>query len=114
MLPGGRDVAQRRARVVPGIVGDFGPAKEIGEASIAMNRALNGLPETDRPKHRQDGIARFQAGRTAVLLFPRTGFVLARPITGDRVANAGQDALAKFGGADKLYACIQSEIDPNF
>ena len=101
-------------RVVPGIVGDFGPAKEIGEASIAMNRALNGLPETEQPKHRQDGIARFQAGRTAVLLFPGTSFVLARPITGARVADAGKDALDKFGGADKLYACIKSEIDPNF
>jgi hypothetical protein len=101
-------------RVVPGIVGDFGPPQELGEASIAMNRALNGLPDTDQPKHRQDGIDRFQAGQTAVLLFPGTGFVLARPITGDRVADAGRDALDKFGGADKLYACIKSEIDPNF
>ena len=96
------------------LVGDFGPAKEIGEASIAMNRALNGLPDTDKPKHRQDGIARFQAGRTAVLLFPGKGFVLARPITRERVADAGKDALDKFGGADKLYSCIKSEIDPNF
>ena len=49
-----------------------------------------------------------------MLLFPGTGFVLARPTTGARVADAGQDALDKFGGADKLYACIKTEIDPNF
>ncbi|HEX2725309.1 MAG TPA: hypothetical protein VHN20_05770 [Beijerinckiaceae bacterium] len=101
-------------RVVPGIVGDLGPTNELGEASIAMNRDLNGLAATDQPKHRQDAINRFQAGRTAVLLFPGTDFVLARPITGARIAEAGKDALAKFGGADKLYGCIRDEIDPAF
>jgi hypothetical protein len=101
-------------RVVPGIVGDLGPAKELGEASIAMNRDLNGLPAKEQPKHRQDAINRFQAGRTAVLLFPGSKFVLDRPITGSRVAQAGQDALTKFGGVDKLYGCIRDEIDKAF
>jgi hypothetical protein len=101
-------------RAVPGIVGDFGPAKELGEASIAMNRALNGLPETDQPKHRQDVIARFQAGRSALLIFPGASSVLARPITAARVASAGDDALARFGGKDKLYGCIRDEVDPDF
>lgn len=31
-------------RTVFGVVGDIGPAEEIGEANIAMNRELNGLP----------------------------------------------------------------------
>lgn len=101
-------------RVVGGIVGDLGPAKEIGEANIAMNRALNGLPVTDQPKHRQDAIDRFQAGRSAILILPGADFVLARPISGERIAAAGEEALAKFGGADKLYRCIRDEIDPNF
>jgi hypothetical protein len=101
-------------RVVPGIVGDLGPAKELGEASIAMNRALNGLPDTEQPKHRQDAIARFQAGRTAMLILPGAQSVLARPITSARVADAGNDALTKFGGAEKLYGCIKDEIDPAF
>jgi hypothetical protein len=101
-------------RVVEGIVGDFGPAKEIGEANIAMNRALNGLAQTDKPKHRQDAIDRFQAGRSAILIFPGADFVLARPISGERIATAGKAALAKFGGADKLYRCVRDEIDPNF
>lgn len=101
-------------RIVPGIVGDFGPEKELGEASVAMNRKLNGLADTEQPRHRRDVIARFQAGRSAILIFPGASAVLARPITSARVADAGADALAKFGGADKLYGCIKEEIDPSF
>jgi hypothetical protein len=101
-------------RVVPGIVGDVGPPGELGEASVAMNRMLNGLPETEVPKHRRDAVQRFQAGRTAVLMFPGTSAVLARPITPQRVADAGNAALTKFGGADKLYSCIRDEIDRSF
>lgn len=101
-------------RVVSGIVGDFGPVKEIGEATVALNGALNGIPASDQPKHRQDAKARFQAGRTAILLLPGGEFVLARPIDAARVEAAGKDALDKFGGAEKLYRCIREEIDPNF
>ena len=101
-------------RVVPGVVGDFGPARELGEANIAMNRALNGLPGADQPRHRRDAIARFQAGPTAVLIFPGTESVLARPITSQRIADAGTAELARFGGAEKLYQCIREEIDPSF
>ncbi|WP_442581823.1 hypothetical protein ACSBOB_07550 [Mesorhizobium sp. ASY16-5R] len=101
-------------RVVAGIVGDFGPANEIGEANIAMNRQLNGLPESDLPKHRQDAIDRFQAGRTAVLLFPGNDMILARPISGARISEAGGAALEKFGGAQKVYDCIRSEVDATF
>lgn len=101
-------------RIVSGIVGDLGPASEIGEATVAMNRALNGLPETEQPKHRQDAIDRFQAGRTAVVVFPGTQSVMARPLTAPRVAQAGDDALTKFGGVDQLYRCIQQEVDPMF
>jgi hypothetical protein len=101
-------------RVVHGIVGDLGPANELGEASIAMNRALNGLPETEVPKHRQDAIERFQAGRSAVLLFPGDGFILDRPILGPRIAAAGQAALAAYGGAERVIECIKVEIDPAF
>jgi hypothetical protein len=101
-------------RVVSGIVGDFGPVDEIGEANIAMNRQLNGLPESDVPKHRQDAIDRFQAGRTAVLLFPGADMILARPISGARISEAGTAALTQFGGAQKVYDCIRSEVDATF
>ena len=79
-----------------------------------MNRKLNGLPETDQPKHRQDAIARFQAGRSAILVFPGAASVLARPITAARVAEAGNEAMAKFGGVEKLYGCIKDEVDASF
>jgi hypothetical protein len=101
-------------RVVPGIVGDLGPPKELGEASIAMNRALNGMPESEQPKNGPDAVARFQAGRSALLVFSGPSSVVARPITPERVTAAGNDALAKFGGAEKLYGCIKDEVDPAF
>lgn len=101
-------------RTVYGIVGDTGPAKEIGEANIAMNRKLNGLAEDDLPKHRQDAIERFQAGRTAVLLFPGDRFVLKRPISGARIAEFGEASLRRFGGSEKVYRCIHDEIDTGF
>ena len=101
-------------KTVPGIVGDFGPAKELGEATVAMNRELNGLPPTEKPKNRTDAIARFQAGRTALLLFPGPEFVLDRPITGARISAAGTNALTKFGGSEKLVDCIRQDIDPGF
>ncbi|MBY3168864.1 hypothetical protein [Rhizobium laguerreae] len=101
-------------RTVFGIVGDYGPVKEIGEANIAMNRKLNGLADNDQPRHRQDAIDRFQAGRTALLLFPGNDLVLDRPITGARIAEAGESALARFGGSEKVYKCIRDEIDPSF
>ncbi|MGH8603951.1 MAG: hypothetical protein ACREXR_14640, partial [Gammaproteobacteria bacterium] len=101
-------------RTVFGVVGDIGPAEEIGEANIAMNRELNGLAASDQPKHRQDAIDRFQAGRSAILLFPGLDFVLDRPISGARIAAAGGDALTKFGGARKLIDCIHDEFDPAF
>jgi len=108
-------VSRRPAhRVVSGIVGDYGPPKEIGEASIALNRALNGLPDGEQPKHRQDVVQRFQAGRTAVLLLPGVEFVLDRPISKSRIDTAGADALTKFGGAQKLIDCIHEEIDSGF
>jgi hypothetical protein len=101
-------------RVVPGIVGDIGPRAELGEASVAMNRKLNGLPETEVPRHRGDAIERFQAGRTAVLVFPGKAAVLARPITPQRADDSGRATLAKFGGDSKIYGCIKEEIDPSF
>jgi hypothetical protein len=101
-------------RVVSGIVGDYGPPKEIGEANIAINRTLNGLPDAEQPKHRHDAIERFQAGRTAILLFPGPEFILDRPLSKARIDTAGSEALTKFGSAQKLLECIHEEIDPGF
>ena len=101
-------------RTVFGIVGDHGPANKIGEANIAMNRELNGLQPNDQPKHRKDAVNRFQAGPTAILLFPGPDFVLDRPISGSRIATAGATALTVFGGAPKLINCIKTDIDPAF
>lgn len=49
-----------------------------------------------------------------MLVFPGAAARLARPITPTRVAEAGADALTKFGGMDKLYDCIRDEVDASF
>jgi hypothetical protein len=93
-------------RAVFGVVGDIGPAEEIGEANIAMNRELNGLPAR-----------RHQPVPGRPLSTPPVSgadFVPDRPIFGSRIATAGADALAKFGGAPKLIDSIHDEIDPAF
>jgi hypothetical protein len=101
-------------RIVGGIVGDIGPVKEIGEASVAMNRRLKGMPDSEVPKHRRDAIVRFEGGMAAALVFPGQALVLRRPITAERVREAGEEALRKFGGVEKLYGCIRDEVDRTF
>lgn len=101
-------------RTVPGIVGDVGPRQELGEATVAMNRMLNGLPATELPKHRLDALTRFQVKRAAILVFPGAASVLPYPITPARVAGAGDEVLSKFGGAGKVYRCLKDELGISF
>ena len=57
-------------RIAFGIVGDYGPSDELGEASVEMNRVLNGLALGSVPTNGHDAIAHYQAPRSVVLLFP--------------------------------------------
>lgn len=94
-----------------GIVGDKGPADELGEASVAFNRALNGLPADATPVSNADAVRRFQAPRSAVLLFPGASLRLARPLDGGGVATRVGDLFTRWGGKQRLEQCLAEVPD---
>jgi hypothetical protein len=93
-------------RIAYGLVGDMGPTDELGEASVAMNRTLNGLMETERPANYRDAIARFQAPRSAILLFPGARHRTARPLTGAAVTAHSEALFRQWGGSSRLERCL--------
>jgi hypothetical protein len=93
-------------RLAFGIVGDTGPGDEIGEASVEMNRILNGLADGDIPKNRSDAKARFQAGRTVFLVLPGQENVVPRPITGESVGALAKARFEEWGGKERLELCL--------
>ena len=96
-------------RVALGIVGDTGPAKEIGEASVEMNRILNGLPAGSIPANRMDAEKRFQGPKTLLLVLPGSGNRISQPINADTVAAFAGARFNAWGGRERLEACL-SEI----
>lgn len=93
-------------RVAYGIVGDAGPADELGEASVAMNRVLNGFPAGANPRNYADAVARFQAPRSAILLFPGPANRVARPLTSGRVEARTRQLFDAWGGQVRLRQCL--------
>ncbi len=98
-------------RIAYGLVGDKGPIDQRGEASVAMNRTLNGLDPADRPSNYADAKRRFQAPRSALLLFPGERNRIARPLTGDRVTAATRTLFDAWGGRARLDRCL-AELPP--
>lgn len=99
---------------VIGIVGDTGPENELGEANIAFNRALNGLPDDAVPAHRQDAKDRFQVKKAATIVVPGSHYRLSRPLSVDSVSLAGERMIDELGGLAKLRKCIRRDIDSDF
>jgi hypothetical protein len=96
-------------RMALGIVGDTGPAMEIGEASVEMNRILNGLPAGAIPANRADAEERFQGPKTILLVFPGAANRTSQPINASTVNAFAEARLKAWGGEDRLAACL-SEI----
>ena len=93
-------------RIAYGIVGDKGPADELGEASVEMNRILNGLPDGSVPRNYEDAVDHYQAPKSLVLVFPGTPNRLTRPIAPDRVRQAATERFEAWGGEERLTACL--------
>ncbi|MEH3047856.1 hypothetical protein [Sphingomonas adhaesiva] len=93
-------------RLAYGLVGDKGPTDELGEASVAMNRTLNGLPPTERPANYRDAVARFQAPRSVILLLPGSSNRVARPLSGATVTAATRAQFERWGGQARLERCL--------
>jgi hypothetical protein len=92
-------------RLAFGIVGDTGPRDEIGEASVEMNRMLNGLPAGAVPQNREDAEQHFQAPRSLVLVFPGEENRLPYPITPQRVMDQVKARFTTWGGEARLLEC---------
>lgn len=93
-------------RLAYGLVGDKGPSDELGEASVAMNRTLNGLPPADRPASYRDAVARFQAPRSVILLLPGADRRVRRPLSGATVTTATRAEFERWGGQPRLERCV--------
>ena len=92
-------------RMVFGIVGDTGPENEIGEASVEMNRILNGLPTGTIPRNGRDAVQRFQAPKSIVLVFTGAPNRLPYPVTPERIAALVKARFDAWGGESRLGAC---------
>ena len=92
-------------RLVFGIVGDTGPTDELGEASVEMNRILNGLPSGTIPRNGKDAVARFQAPKSIVLVFTGASNRLPYPVTVQRITEQAKSRFDAWGGQTRLAAC---------
>lgn len=93
-------------RIAYGVVGDAGPDDEIGEASVQMNRILNGLPDGEHPKNYRDAVARFQGAKSVILVFPGNANRLSYPVTAERVKTEVKARFDQWGGKARLDACL--------
>jgi hypothetical protein len=93
-------------RIAFGIVGDLGPDNKLGEASVAMNRTLNGLASSDNPKSGDDADARFQASASIVFVLPGEENRLPYPVTGERASAFAKVRFDAWGGESRLQACL--------
>lgn len=88
-----------------GIVGDHGPANELGEASVEMNRMLQGLPAGTVPANHRDAVVRFQGPRSIVMVMPGNSLRLARPIDAASTEARVKARFEAWGGTAKLAEC---------
>ncbi|EJL37549.1 Fungal chitosanase [Caulobacter sp. AP07] len=99
-------------RLVYAVVGDTGPAKEIGEGSIALTGAL--LGKTAEPANYREVrgkspyVGKGWDARGAVLIFPGTRSTADPYRTRARIDAAAAQALAAWGGPDRLKACASA------
>lgn len=99
------------------VVGDLGPARELGEGSLALNGKLLGRsapPANYREVRGQDEYRGrgWVVARALVLIFPRTKDA-ARPfMTSERIDPAAAAAFASWGGVERLEACASAYGTP--
>jgi hypothetical protein len=91
-----------------GIIGDAGPEDELGEANVAMNRDLNGLPDSEIPSDYNDAKNRFQAPRSLIVIFPGQANKVHYPFDAAKAKRIAQNAFHAWGGERKLLACVDA------
>lgn len=106
MTPGGN-------RPVFAVVGDSGPSRELGEASIALNGRLLGrsaLPANYREVRGRGEFAGrgWTVPRAIVLIFPGTRDTANPFMTPQRIDEAAQRRFEQWGGVARLQACAEA------
>lgn len=102
------------SRLAYGVVGDLGPSRELGEASIAMNGALLGRTEQPTNYNHVRGRGDAYRGRgwgvpfAYVLIFPRTRDEASPYMQRDRIEAAARQRFERWGGVARLTACRAS------
>jgi hypothetical protein len=92
------------------VIGDTGPARELGEGSIALNGKLLGRTSLPINYLEVRGKGEFQGRgwtvpRAIVLIFPGTRDVGNPFMTPDRIDEAAKRHFETWGGVDRLEAC---------
>lgn len=97
--------------VVYAVVGDTGPARQLGEASIALNGKL--LGRTQEPANYDEVRGRgnyhgrgWSVPKAAVLIFPKSRDATNPYLTTSRIDGAAKQAFEAWGGLPRLNACI--------
>ncbi|MFD0325386.1 hypothetical protein [Lysobacter gummosus] len=98
-------------RVVFAVVGDSGPSRQLGEASIALNGKLlgrEGLPQNylevrGKPPFLGRG---WTVSRAAVLIFPGTRDTQQPFMTPERIDAAARARFEQWGGVERLSKCV--------
>lgn len=92
----------------PFIVGDYGP--KIGEGSLALGRAVNGLdPEAEITR---DNRYAGHIGKADVVYVFFGGAPLAPPYSAPRIRTAARDSFAGWGGKARLQRCAAQGVPP--
>ncbi len=89
-----------------GVVGDSGPKDALGEASIAMNGALNRVGRD--PINYQDVLQHWVVTKAGLLIFPGSRDAANPYLTNSRIEAAGRARLASWGGIERLRSCLTS------
>jgi hypothetical protein len=93
------------------VIGDTGPAKKLGEGSIALNgRLLNRTSEPVNYKQIRDDKQGLYVNKSVVLIFPGTRDVPSPFMTQSRIDEESAKVFAKWGGVDRLKACAEKYI----
>lgn len=105
MLPGG-------TTPVYAVVGDLGPARELGEGSIALNGRL--LGRTEEPRNYTEVLGRppfrgrgWQVPRALVLVFPATRDRANPFMTTPRINEEAMRRFQDWGGVERLNSCAR-------
>lgn len=94
-------------RMAYGVAGVVGPKDELGEATIAFNRQLNGLPEEFTPGDYETAISWLHTPRSVVMVFPGDANRVGYPVhSGAAVQAAARARFDAWGGEARLFGCL--------